>query len=60
MAADIDYRIHYNERQWSVKDFWSCALGDEIADRLQTLTKELLAIFIEKTDRNTLSAPSCK
>jgi len=49
-----------NEHQRSVNDFWSCILGNQNADRLQTVITELLAAIIGTTDCDTLPAPSWK
>ena len=44
------------ERQQSVKEFWSCVLGNHPTERLQSVTEEFLATFIGKTDYDTLPA----
>jgi len=49
-----------NDCQRSVDDFWSCVLGNETANRLQTAINQFLAAFIGKTDCDTLPAPYWK
>ena len=56
MAADIDYTIHYNERQRSVTDFRSGKQGYCKVNRSLFITTDVLAAFIGKRATDTVSA----
>lgn len=45
-------------REWSVKDSWSCILGNLGGNWFQTVTNKVLAALIGKTETDMLAAPS--
>jgi len=46
-----------HDSQRHVNDFWSCIMSNLDGDWMQTIIKDVLAVFQPKTDRNTLAAP---
>jgi len=57
MAADVEWTIHYNERQLSVNDLWICKYGNQTVIWLLLCITDLLAAFIGKRDSNTVPTP---
>jgi hypothetical protein len=46
-----------HDSQWHVNDFWSCIMSNLNGDWIQTIIKDVLAIFQLKSERDTLPAP---
>jgi len=60
MAADFEWTIHENERQWRVNDLWFCKYG--ICTLIWSLLSvtDVLAAFIGKRDSIMVTAPFCE
>ena len=56
MAADVEWTIHYNERQRSVNDLWFCNYGSYTVIWLLLYITDVLAASIGKNDTNTVTA----